>query len=54
MKEHAMEYLKWVTTNCVARSTSRNNIWSNYWQLKITGVLYNNNEIYEYWEKINK
>ena len=54
MRKHAIEYLKWVTSHCVARNTSRDNIWSNYWQLKTTGVLYNNDELYDYWEKITK
>jgi hypothetical protein len=54
MKEHAIEFLKWVTANSVVRNTSRNNIWSRYWQLLGTGVLYSIDELYDYWIKINK
>ena len=53
-REHAIKYLKWVSSHCVARNTSRNNVWSNYWQLKSTGALYTNDELYDYWETITK
>ena len=52
MKEHAIKYLTWVSTNCVARKTSRNNRWNNYWQLISTGVLYTNEELYDHWVEI--
>jgi len=48
-KEIALAFLKWISRNCTARNTSRNNIWSNYWQLNSTGVLYSAEEIYDYW-----
>jgi len=52
MKEHAIEFLTWVTKNCSPRTTSRNNIYNRYWQFLSTGVLYTTEELYEYWIKL--
>jgi len=54
MKKHAIEFLKWVKKNATTRTTSRNNIYTAYWKLNITGVLYTDEELYDYWEIINK
>lgn len=48
-KTTALAFLKWVSKSCTARNTSRNNIWSNYWMLNSTGVLYSADELYDYW-----
>ena len=53
-KEHAIKYLKWVSTHCVSRTTSRDNRYRPYWQLKATAVLYTDEELYDYWETITK
>ena len=54
MREHAIKYLKWVSTHCVSRTTSRDNRYRPYWQLKATAVLYTDEELYDYWETITK
>jgi hypothetical protein len=55
VKETSIAFLKWVFKNCTPRSTSRDNIWKNYWKLNITGVLYTDEELFDYWStKINK
>lgn len=54
MKKQAIDFLLWVTANSVPRNTSRNNVWSRYWQLKTTGVLYTAEELYDYWIEITK
>jgi len=50
-KPIAVLFLKWVKKDCTQRTTSRNNIYAIYWQLRITGVLYTDEELFEYWEE---
>jgi hypothetical protein len=54
MKKHAIDFLTWVSKNATPRTTSRNNIYANYWQLNSTGVLYKTEELYDYWINITK
>jgi hypothetical protein len=49
-KETSIAFLKWVKKNATPRTTSRNNIYAEYWQLNITGVLYKDEELFDYWE----
>lgn len=48
-KETAIAFLKWVKLDCTPRTTSRNNIYAAYWQLRSTGVLYTDSELFDYW-----
>lgn len=48
-KTDVVLFLKWVTKSCDSRRTSRSNIYSVYWQLRSTAVLYTDEEILEYW-----
>lgn len=43
------EFLKWVKHNCTQRTTSRSNLYNTYWQVKSTGVLYKDEELFDYW-----
>jgi hypothetical protein len=51
-KEISVKFLQWVKKNCTARTTSRNNIYAAYWQLAATGVLYTDEELFDYWFNI--
>ena len=53
MKEYALKFLNWVFKNSTQRTTSRNNVYRPYWQLNETGVLFTDEELYDYWIKIN-
>ena len=48
-KTEVIDFLKWVKGNCTPRTTSRNNIYAVYWQLKETGVLYTDSELIDYY-----
>jgi len=49
-KKIAIAFLKWTSKYCTPRRTSRDNKWNNYWQRNSTGVLYTNEELFDYWE----
>lgn len=49
-KTTVIKFLKWVKRSCTPRTTSRNNIYAAYWQLNSTGVLYTDEELFEYWD----
>jgi len=54
MKDHVIKFLRWVNKNATPRTTSRNNIYRAYWKLNDTGVLYTDEELYDYWIEITK
>jgi hypothetical protein len=49
-KTIAVLFLKWVKKNATQRTTSRNNLYAAYWQMNATGVLYTDEELFDYWE----
>lgn len=54
-KKIAIAFLKWTKKNCTARTTSRNNIYAEYWLLNSTGVLYSAEDLFDYWiENVKK
>ena len=42
-------FFNWFNKECVPRTTSRNNIYRTYWQMRSTGVLYTEDELFIYW-----
>ena len=50
-KAIVIKFMKWLKLECTLRTTSRNNIYSSYWQLRTTGLLYTDEELLEYWIK---
>lgn len=44
-------FLQWVKKSCTPRTTSRNNVYAPYWQVKETGLLYTDAELIDYWKE---
>jgi hypothetical protein len=50
-REDLIVFLKWLKASCTPRTTSRNNVYASYWQVKDTGLLYTDEELIAHWEK---
>ncbi len=51
MEDQVIRFLKWVRLNCTTRTTSRDNVYTNYWQNKFTNLLYTDQELWDHWKK---
>lgn len=48
--EDLLLFLRWIKFHCTGKTTSRNNIYSTYWQVKNSNELFTDAELIEHWE----
>ena len=48
-EEKLLKFMFWIRKNCTPRTTSRFNVYAEYWQLKETVQLFTDKELISHW-----